>query len=539
MTKLRNIRSTEKKPFKCYTRYFYIKILLIDTELFSKEEIRTAIKQLKNGKAPGIDNIGAELLKADIETSRNILHRLFTNIWKNEVIPTDWDKGIIVKLQKKGDLKLCTNWRGISLLSIPSKVFLRVIKNRITGSINSKLRQEQAGFRQNRGCMDHLFTLRNIIEQCTKWQNKLILNFIDFQRAFDSITRDYIWDILRAYGVPTKIIKLIKIFYDNYKCSVLHNGQLSDWFTVQTGVRQGCVISPLLFLVVVDWCMRSTLGNGNTGIRWTLNSFLEDLDFADDICLLSSNREHMQQKTTRLNTMSNQLGLIVNTQKTKIMAINDKSNKTPIKISDTNIEEVDNFTYLGSVISNDNGTSKDIKSRLSKARTAFCQLRPIWRSTSLSRNTKLRIYNSNVKSVLLYGSECWRIIQTDFNKLSAFHNTCLRKICKIFWPNKITNKDLYELTAQRDIRDEIKLRRWKWIGHVLRRDKNNISKVSLRWTPTGKRKRGRPKETWRRTVESEIKEMGMSWPEVEKKAQDREIWRELVLALCASRHEED
>ena len=270
---------------------------------------------------------------------------------------------------------------------------------------------------------------------------------------------------------------------------MLHNGQLSEWFTVQTGVRQGCVISPLLFLVVVDWCMRSTLGNGNTGIRWTLTSFLEDLDFADDICLLSSTRDHMQQKTAQLNTYAKQVGLKINIKKTKVMAVNDNSNRVPIKINDTNIEEVEDFTYLGSVISNDNGTSKDIKSRLSKARASFCQLRTIWRSTTLSRKTKLKLYNSNVKSVLLYGSECWRIIQSDFNKLAAFHNTCLRKICKIFWPNKITNKDLYQLTSQRDIREEIKIRKWKWIGHVFRREKNNISKVSMRWTPAGKRGR--------------------------------------------------
>ena len=126
-------------------------------------------------------------------------------------------------------------------------------------------------------------------------------------------------------------------------------------------------------------------------------------------------------------------------------------------------------------------------------------------------------YNLHVKSVLLYGSECWRIIQTDFNKLAAFHNTCLRRICKIFWSNKITNQELFKLTAQRDIRYDIKTRRWKWIGHVLRKEPTNIANMFLRWTSTGKRKRGRPKETLRRTVESETKEVGISSHEVEKK----------------------
>ena len=145
-----------------------------------------------------------------------------------------------------------------------------------------------------------------------------------------------------------------------------------------------------------------------------------------------------------------------------------------------------------------------------------------------------------MKSVLLYGAESWRVIKSYFNKLSSFHNTCLRKICKIFWPKTISNKELYKLTSQRDTRAEIKERRWKWIGHILRNDNNDIAKTALRWTPAeGKRKRGRPKETWRRTVESELRSVGMTWGEAERKAQDRQQWRALVLASCASLHEED
>ncbi|XP_063404386.1 uncharacterized protein LOC134687857 [Mytilus trossulus] len=204
----------------------------------------------------------------------------------------------------------------------------------------------------------------------------------------------------------------------------------------------------------------------------------------------------MQNKTSRLHETALSVGLKINAQKTKIISLNYKTSKQPITLKGDNIEEVENFTYLGTNISQDNGTSKNIMARINKARTSFCRLRTVWKTTSISRSTKIKIYNSNVKSVLLYGAESWRVIKPDFSKLSSFHNTCLRKICKFFWPKTISNKELYTLTLQRDIRTEIKERRWKWIGHVLRKDKHDITRIALRWTPAeGKRKRGRPKET--------------------------------------------
>ncbi|XP_055997955.1 uncharacterized protein LOC130047311 [Ostrea edulis] len=191
-----------------------------------------------------------------------------------------------------------------------------------------------------------------------------------------------------------------------------------------------------------------------------MNSFLEDLAFADDICLLSSNVNNMQNKTTKLNEAAQSIDLNINEKKTKVMTVNSNTAQT-VKIGNNIIEEVEDFKYLGSMLSNTNGTARDIKARISKARNAFCQLQSIWRSGSISMNTKLKIYNSNVKSVLLYGAECWRIIQTDMEKLSSFHNTCLRKICKIYWPKKISNKDLYLKTKQCCMEMEIKRRRWR------------------------------------------------------------------------------
>ena len=121
---------------------------------------------------------------------------------------------------------------------------------------------------------------------------------------------------------------------------------------------------------------------------------------------------------------------------------------------------------------------------------AFAQLCPIWRSNIYSLQTKMLLYNSNVKSVLLYGSESWRVFKTDIKRMEVFHNGCLRRICQIFWSNKISNNELYMKTGSWSITKEMTHRRLRWLGHVLRTEQDRITKVALRWTPPGKRKPG-------------------------------------------------
>jgi hypothetical protein len=114
----------------------------------------------------------------------------------------------------------CNNWRGIILLSIPSKVFCIVLISRNTEAVDKKQRQEQAGFRKGRGCIDHIFVLRNILEQCYEWQRKLPINFVDFEKAFESLQRDSIWQSLRNYGISSKIVQIIKQFFTNFSCTI-------------------------------------------------------------------------------------------------------------------------------------------------------------------------------------------------------------------------------------------------------------------------------------------------------------------------------
>ncbi|KAL6479464.1 hypothetical protein MHYP_G00128970 [Metynnis hypsauchen] len=144
--------------------------LRVNTNSPTKAEIIEAIKSLKNGKAAGPDGIPPEALKADAKTTAEILHPLLQKIWEQEKVPADWKLGYLVKLPKKGDLSQCSNWRGIMLLSIPSKVLTRIILERLKKALDQRLRSEQAGFRQDRSCIHHIATLHIIIKQSIEWQ---------------------------------------------------------------------------------------------------------------------------------------------------------------------------------------------------------------------------------------------------------------------------------------------------------------------------------------------------------------------------------
>ncbi|KAJ8370369.1 hypothetical protein SKAU_G00103970 [Synaphobranchus kaupii] len=126
--------------------------------------------------------------------------------------------------------------------------------------------------------------------------------------------------------------------------------------------------------------------------------------------------------------------------------------------------------------------------------------------------------------------------ESDLSRLSTFHTRSLRKLLRIFWPNTISNQQLLTRTNQESIDTIIMRRRWRWIGQVMRKEQDDITRTALHWTPEGRRKRGRPKETCRRTVERELKALKQTWGTIQKFAQNRQRWRSFVAALHASRH---
>nr|KAG5696355.1 hypothetical protein BaRGS_028350 [Batillaria attramentaria] len=143
----------------------------------------------------------------------------------------------------------------------------RVILERMREAVDPMLRDQQAGFRRNRSCADQIASLRIIVEQSLEWNSPLYINFIDYEKAFDNVAREALWKLLRYYGVPGKIISLVWCTCQDMSCRTAHAGQLSESFEVKTGVRQGCLLSPFLFFLIIDWIMKTTTTGRKSGIQ--------------------------------------------------------------------------------------------------------------------------------------------------------------------------------------------------------------------------------------------------------------------------------
>ena len=294
--------------------------------------------------------------------------------------------------------------------------------------------------------------------------------------------------------------------YQDAESAVLHEGNLSQPIFPNTGVRQGCPLSPQLFIITLDEIMRRVDAE-TRGLTWSLTDKLGSLEYADDIALMAHTADDLQRKINKLETYAGEIGLRINTRKTKTLRCNT-TNSTRIFVNDTPLEDVEEFEYLGSKLAKSGGTTEDIKNRLSKARSAFGRLWPVWRASALTRRTKLNIFNACVKSILMYGSETWMITKKNTTSIQTFVNKCLRIICGVFWPEIITNVNLWALTNQEPMLRQIRRRRWKWIGHTLRKPNTSITKQALEWNPQGQRRPGRPKTSWRRTILKEAELMG-------------------------------
>jgi hypothetical protein len=174
------------------------------------------------------------------------------------------------------------------------------------------------------------------------------IGFIDFQKAFDKINHNSVWNALQKRSVPVKIINLIKTIYKSCKCKILHQGRLSDPFEIKNGVRQGCVLSPLLFLLVVDDIMETLEKESPRGIQWGINKQLTDTDI-DDICILTHSSEDLQEKLSILNREGKKRGLKISTKETEVMKVYNNIHNSQFKIRNDILKQTTKFCYLTSL----------------------------------------------------------------------------------------------------------------------------------------------------------------------------------------------
>lgn len=493
----------------------------IETDVFTVEELNHALSQMKSGKSPGLDEIGIEVWK--LPNLKPILLHFCNETYVGNK-PDEWGISSIVPIPKKGDLSLPSNYRGISLSQMSAKAYNRMLLNRITPVLEPILRMNQNGFRKNRSAAGHILALRRIVEECKNYKNELVLLFIDFRKAFDSIQRSHMLRILSAYGIPDEVVRAIGYLYKDTTAVVLTPDGFTDSFEVGAGVLQGDTLAPYIFVIIIDYLLRTTL-NDDDGFtllhrrsRRHPAKQLHDTDFADDICLFANNVAAANHVLHRLEERAATVGLVINAGKTKYMHINASDMNLPITlVNGTSIERVDDFKYLGSYID----TQHDIQHRIGVAWAAANSLSKVWKAP-LRRQTKIRVLRATVESVFLYGCESWALTATLKQKVHGTYTRLLRKALDVPWQQHMTNVELYGDIPP--VNETIRERRMKLAGHVLRHDE--VASIVLLWTPEGGRRRGRPTFTVKDLL---LADTGLSSAaELVSVARDRTIWQALI-----------
>ena len=209
---------------------------------------------MKNGKAPGADGISADLLQAEKSLKFIILSTFFCEIRISENILKDWKTGLIRRLAKEINLSDCNNWWGISLFSRTKKVLNKFILKLFTTNPENDIRKEKVGFRKGISCSDLISTLRQILEQAKEWNCTVYANFIDFEKTFVSIYKETLWRILRHYGIPSKIVNIVRMLYCDRQAQAIYGSTLTAAFIIQTADAY-CLRR--YFSLCIDWVIKS------------------------------------------------------------------------------------------------------------------------------------------------------------------------------------------------------------------------------------------------------------------------------------------
>ena len=278
------------------------------------------MRELKRAKSPGADNIRAELIQGGRESIVKVLHKLCNEILRTTKWPNQWTESVLITIPKKANTGKCSEHRTINLISLASKVMLKIIQKRITPRIEEVLSESQAGFSRGRTTVQQITTLQILNEKARDIESLIFHNFIDFRKVLDLVWHEALWNTMGKYNIGKGITTLIQSLYDDARSKVRVHDNFSDWFRTTVGVRQGCLLSPTLFNLFLERIMEEALEGHEGGMRCA-GRRINDLRFADDIELLEENEESLRKVTRRLDVTSKRYGMEVSTEKSKVMVV--------------------------------------------------------------------------------------------------------------------------------------------------------------------------------------------------------------------------
>ncbi|CAF3333272.1 unnamed protein product [Rotaria sp. Silwood2] len=483
-------------------------------------EVASAIKSLKSGKAAGIDEIRPEMLKTLNDDGIRWLTRICGIVWRTGKAPTDWQTGIVIPIFKKGDQRECSNYRGITLLSLPGKVFARVLERRCRQIVEPQLQENQCGFRAGRSTIDQIFTLQQIIEKSWEFAKPVYSLFIDLGKAYDRIPRDLLWNVLKEYGIQDHLLSAIQSLYKNCQSCVRINGSKSDYFQVQVGLRQGCVLSPLLFIVFMDKISRTST---NPTCMEIGNTKVDSLLFADDIARLATSEDSLQMALNQFDKVCSDFGMKISEKKTELMVISREDKQLNLYLNNNSLNQVNKFKYLGVQFSSDGKQDGEIDRRIGAA-SGF--LRSLYRSvvtkTELNKKTKMAIFKSVYRPTLIYGHEQWVLTEKLRSRIQSAEMRFLRRVAGLTLRDKIRSSDIRESLQIEPLLLHIERSQLRWLGHIIRMPHNRLPYQIFNVTLSGKRPIGRPRTSWRKYIEKLcLERLNLQWLKVQQVAKDR------------------
>lgn len=464
-------------------------------------EVNAAIKTAKSGKAAGPDNVYTEMLKLLDQENLQRLTDLFNKIYSSGTYPRDWLKSVFIPIPKKNTSRKCSDFRLISLMSNTLKIMLKILHRRIYLKCEQNISPEQFGFRLGLGTREALFGLTVLLQKCRDQRKDVYMCFIDYEKAFDRIKHPTLLQLLQKQGLDYEDIRLIKNLYWEQRGFVRFGDTVSSEIPIRRGVRQGCVLSPLLFNIYSEYIFQQALEDCEIGIKVN-GKILNNIRYADDTVIFADTSEGLQELVDKIVKSGDQHGLKINTAKTKTMVVSRNQNlQANIRIYGTSIEEVRKFRYLGCWVTQDLDPETEIRARIENARATFVRMKTFLTNTTLSLDARYRFVKSYIYSVLLYGTESWTMGKRIMQRLEAFEMWIFRRLLKIPWTRRITNENVLRMMGtDRELLQHVKQRKTGYLGHVYRGEKYQLLRLLMEGKIEGRRGLGRRKCSWLKNI---------------------------------------
>lgn len=389
--------------------------------------------------------------------------------------------------------------------------------------MEEKIGNWQYGFRPGRCSTDFVFALKMMLEKSWEWNKNKCIAFIDLEKAFDRINRNNLWNVMREdhYGISPKLVRVSKSIYKHCINKVKSGDVESRWFEVKTGVRQGGVMSPLLFIIYMDKCLREICTN---------EANEETFAYADDAAIVTDTPEALQVAVNRWTRGLTENGMKISSEKTEVMNVGRNKEEVNVFIGEKKLKQVNNFKYLGVTINEENLQEVEINNRIGKYNANLNMLYPILKDKNVPTKSKTIIYNAILKPILTYGSESWALTTKMTSRMQAAEMKVLRIIRDVTRRDRLRNTKIREDLGVAPMLGDVESGKLRWFGHVKRMNENRHARKYMDWKPQGRRPVGRPRKRWMDGVRESLARRGTTLEDVEanRDYEDRAEWRRLV-----------